>query len=335
MNSNLATHYMGLELRSPIVVAACTLSDNLDNIARMAEAGAGAVVLFSLFEERLAREEALLERVEAMTTGAMAEASNFLPAVDAYRYGSVEYLELIRKAKERVDVPIIASLNGVSPEGWIDYARQMQSAGADAIELNIFFIPADIEMSGVAVEQRYLKIVHRVTSAVDIPVAMKINPYLSATAHVAQQMSEVGAQGLVLFNRLYQPDFDIERLTLTRDLKLSEPHEIRLPLMWIAALHGRIEASLAATTGVQGGTEVIKYLLAGADVVMTATALYRHGIEHLRTITHELRDWMERKQFATVDGFRGVLSQRNVADPSAYERANYIRILAGASQRAT
>lgn len=327
MTQKLSTRYMGLNLRSPIVVSACTLSEKVDNIARMEDAGAGAVVLFSLFEEQIRMEESLLDHVHEATSSTSAEGSDFFPDVEAYRLGSVEYLELIRRAKERVDIPIIASLNGVTPEGWINYASEMQAAGADGIELNIFFIPADIDMTGVEVEQRYLRIVNQVTSTVDIPVAMKINPYLSATGHVAKKMAQIGAKALVLFNRLYQPDYDIERLIVSGDLKLSEPNEIRLPLLWIAALYGRIDASLAATTGVQGGKEVSKYLLAGADVVMTATALYKHGIDHLRTMTHELEAWMDRKQFSSVDAFRGTLSQQNVPDTTAYERANYIRIL--------
>ncbi len=327
MTQKLSTRYMGLNLRSPIVVSACTLSEKVDNIARMEDAGAGAVVLFSLFEEQIRMEESLLDHVHESTSSTSAEGSNFFPDVEAYRLGSVEYLELIRHAKERVDIPIIASLNGVTPEGWINYASEMQAAGADGIELNIFFIPADIDMTGVEVEQRYLRIVNQVTSAVDIPVAMKINPYLSATGHVAKEMAQIGAKALVLFNRLYQPDYDIERLIVSGDLQLSEPNEIRLPLLWIAALYGRVDASLAATTGVQGGREVSKYLLAGADAVMTATALYKHGIDHLRTMTHELEAWMDRKQFSSVDAFRGILSQQNVPDTTAYERANYIRIL--------
>lgn len=327
MNKKLNTRYMGLELRSPIVVSACPLSASIDNIAHMEDAGAGAVVLFSLFEEQIRKETELLEEVSGATTDTFAEAADFFPSVDAYELGSTRYLELIHNAKQRVDIPVIASLNGTSPAGWIDYAKQMEQAGADGIELNIFFIPADPGVSGVEVERRYLQIVHQVAETVAVPVAMKINPYLSATGHVASEMVQLGARALVLFNRLYQPDFDIERLHISNDLKLSEPNEIRLPMMWIAALYGRIGASLAATTGVQGGKEVIKYLLAGADVVMTASSLYKHGIEHLRTMHREVEDWMDRKQFDSVEGFRGILSQQNISDTSGFERANYIRIL--------
>ncbi|NNF52454.1 MAG: dihydroorotate dehydrogenase-like protein [Gammaproteobacteria bacterium] len=334
MNSSnpIATRYMGLDLRSPLVVSACPLSSNVENIVRMEDSGAGAVVMFSLFEEQIREEARLLEKIGESTTNSFAEAGDFFPAADAYELGSTRYLELIRQAKERVDMPVIASLNGCTPEGWIDYATQIEQAGADAIELNIFFIPADLEIAGAEVERRYIQIVHQVCEAVRLPVAMKINPYLSATGHIVRSMVDAGAAGLVLFNRLYQPDLDTERLKISNDLRLSEPNEIRLPLMWIAALHGRVNASLAATTGVQGGEEVIKYLLAGADVVMTASSLYKHGIEHLRTMHNQLAAWMERKQFQSVDNFRGILSQRNIADTTGFERANYIRILRKAKE---
>lgn len=299
MTNPLQTRYLGLELRNPLVVSACSLTKDPDNIAQMEEAGAGAVVLHSLFEEQ----------------------------IEDSRPGKIEYLDLIGAARERVDLPIIASLNGVTAEGWIDYAKLMQQAGADAIELNMFFIPADIEMTGIEVERRYLAIAHRIVEMVEIPVAVKLNPYLSATGHFATEMKQAGISGLVLFNRLYQPDYDIERLQITTELTLSEPNDALLPLMWIAALHGRVDISLAASTGVQGGREIIKYLLAGADVVMTATSLYKHGINHLLTMTRELEDWMQRKDFASVDAIRGMLSQKNIGDPTGYERANYIRIL--------
>lgn len=327
MSNTLATRYMGLDLDSPIVVSACPLSARIENIVQMEDCGAGAVVLFSLFEEQINQEMTRFDEVLGATTDTFAETSGFFPDAGAYQFGGERYLELIRAARERVDIPVIASLNGVSPSGWIDYAKQMEQAGASGIELNIFFIPADVEISGVQVEQNYLRIVHLVTESVDIPVAMKLNPYLSATGHVARQMADLGAGALVLFNRLYQPDFDIERLQITTDLQLSEPNEIRLPLLWISALYGRVDCSIAATTGVRGGAEVAKYLLAGADVAMTASALYKYGIEHLRTMHRELGAWMDRKEFDSIAAFRGILSQQNVTDTTGYERANYIRIL--------
>ena len=329
---NLSSTYLGMELSSPIVVSACPLSESLDNIVRMQEHGAGAVVLFSLFEEQIRRENALYQEVMENTAGAFAEAADYFPGADEYQSGTAEYLELIRRAKKQVDMPIIASLNGTSPEGWIEYARQLEQAGADGIELNVFYIPADVSLTGEEVEERYLNIVKLVKSTVSIPVAIKLNPYFSAMGNMAHRMADAGADGLVFFNRFYQPDFDIEHLRVISDLRYSEHNEIRLPLLWIAALHGRIDASFAATTGVQGAEEVVKYLLAGADVVMTASSLYRHGIEHLATMNQGLKQWMQRLSFDSIDGFRGVLSQQNIHDTTAYERANYIRIMETARQ---
>ncbi len=329
---NLTSTYLGMELSSPIVVSACPLSESLDNIVRMQEYGAGAVVLFSLFEEQIRRENALYQEVMENTAGAFAEAADYFPGADEYQSGTAEYLELIQRAKKQVDMPIIASLNGTSPEGWIEYARQLEQAGADGIELNVFYIPADVSLTGAEVEERYLNIVKLVKSTVSIPVAIKLNPYFSAMGNMAHRMADAGADGLVFFNRFYQPDFDIENLRVISDLRYSEHNEIRLPLLWIAALHGRIDASFAATSGVQGAREVVKYLLAGADVIMTASSLYRHGIEHLATMNQELEQWMQRLNFESIDGFRGVLSQQNIHDTTAYERANYIRIMESARQ---
>lgn len=329
---NLTSTYLGMELSSPIVVSACPLSESLDNIVRMQEYGAGAVVLFSLFEEQIRRENALYQEVMENTAGAFAEAADYFPGADEYQSGTAEYLELIQRAKKQVDMPIIASLNGTSPEGWIEYARQLEQAGADGIELNVFYIPANVSLTGAEVEERYLNIVKLVKSTVSIPVAIKLNPYFSAMGNMAHRMADAGADGLVFFNRFYQPDFDIENLRVISDLRYSEHNEIRLPLLWIAALHGRIDASFAATSGVQGAREVVKYLLAGADVIMTASSLYRHGIEHLATMNKELGEWMQRLNFESIDGFRGVLSQQNIHDTTAYERANYIRIMESARQ---
>ncbi len=326
-NLNISTHYMGLRLESPVVVSACPLSEELSNIVRMEDAGAGAVVLFSLFEEQIKKENAQYDAVIASTSNFSAEALDFFPDVDDYHVGTTQYLELIRKAKEKVSIPIIGSLNGISPEGWTDYARLMEQAGADAIEINVFYIPADIHLTAEMVEQRYLNIIRLVRESVQIPIAVKMNPYFSAMGNMASRMQEAGADGLVLFNRFYQPDFDINRLQVLANLDYSVPGEIRLPLLWIANLYGKVPASLAATTGIQGASEAIKYLLAGADVTMTASALYQYGIDYIRTINADIRHWMEQMQFANLQAFKGVMSQQNVSDPSAYERANYIKIL--------
>ncbi len=324
---DLHTIYMGLKLRSPIVVSACTLSEEVGNIVQMEDAGAGAVVLFSLFEEQLKKEEAKYEAIVQNTSNMFAEASDFFPGLDEYHKGSDLYLENIRKAKERVKIPVIASLNGISNEGWISYARQMEQAGADGLEMNIFFIPADVHVSSSSVEHRYLNIIDEVKATVKIPVAVKLNPYFSAMGNMAKRMQEYKADALVLFNRFYQPDFDINKLTLLHNLQYSESNEIRLPLLWIALLYGRVPISLAANTGVQSSIEVIKYILAGADVAMTASALYKNGIGYLKTMTKELESWMLTREFENIDSFKGVMSQQHISDPTGYERANYIKVL--------
>ncbi|MGH2565747.1 MAG: dihydroorotate dehydrogenase-like protein, partial [Ginsengibacter sp.] len=315
--------YMGLELDSPIVVSACTLSEKTDNIVKMEDNGAGAVVLFSLFEEQIRKEESLLKSVISKTSNSFAEAIDYFPDLDNFNVGTDEYLENIHKAKERVNIPIIGSLNGITNEGWINYSRQMEEAGADGIEVNIFFIPGDIHMSSSEVEHRYLNIIESIKHAVKIPVAVKLNPYFSAMANMSLRMKKAGADALVLFNRFYQPDFDINEMIIKTDLNYSESSEIRLPLLWIGLLYGKVDLSLAATTGVQSAVEVIKYILAGADVVMTASSLYKNGIPYLKTMNKELQDWMYMMGFDNIDSFKGGMSQLNIPDPTAYQRANY------------
>lgn len=328
--TRLNTTYLGMKLRSPIVVSACTLSEEVDNIIRMEDAGAGAVVMFSMFEEQIRKEEMRMEAILQSTNNVFSEASDFFPDLDEYHVATAQYLETVRMAKERVNIPIIGSLNGITPKGWIDYAKQLEQAGADALEVNIFYIPADILLSGVEVEQRYLDIIKLVKQTVNIPIAVKMNPYFSAMGHTALRMQEAGADGLVLFNRFYQPDYDILQLKVVHDMAYSEAAEIRLPLLWIAILSGQIKASLAATTGVQSAAEVIKYLLAGADVTMTASALYKNGISYITTMEKSLLLWMDSMGFQSLDYFKGSMNQSNVSDPTAYERANYIRILENA-----
>jgi dihydroorotate dehydrogenase (fumarate) len=321
--------YMGLNLDSPIVVSACTLSEQTDNIIKMEDNGAGAVVMSSLFEEQIRKEEARFKGVMSETTYAFPEALDYFPDLDDFSVGSDDYMENIRKAKERVDIPIIGSLNGITNEGWIDYSKMMEQAGADGIEVNIFFIPGDITMSSSEVEHRYLNIIGSIKQTVKIPVAVKLNPYFSAMGNMSLRMKNAGADALVLFNRFYQPDFDINELIIKTDLHFSESNEIRLPLLWIALLYGKVNLSLAATTGVQSAIEVIKYILAGADVVMTASSLYKNGIPYLRTMNKELQDWMYMMGFDDINSFKGSMSQQHISDPTAYERANYIKILEG------
>ena len=327
----LQTTYMGMKLNSPIVVSACTLSEKLDNILKMEDSGAGAVVLFSLFEEQIRIEEARLKGVMSTTTYAFAEALDYFPSLDDFNVGTDDYLDNIRKAKQRVKIPIIASLNGITNEGWIDYSRQMQQAGADAIEMNIFFIPGDVNLSSSHVEHRYLNIIESIKANVKIPVAVKLNPYFSAMGNMAMRMKNAGADALVLFNRFYQPDFDINELEIKTDLQYSEAGEIRLPLLWTALLYGKVNLSLAATTGVQSGVEVIKYLLAGSDVVMTASSLYKNGIAYLNDMNRDVDHWMSTMGFNNIAAFKGSMSQQHISNPIAYERANYIKILEGVS----
>lgn len=321
--------YMGLDLDSPIVVSACTLSEHTDNIVKMEDNGAGAVVMFSLFEEQIRKEEARYKGVMSETSYAFPEALDYFPDLDDYNVGTDEYLENIRMAKEKVNIPIIGSINGITNEGWIDYSKMIEQAGADAVEVNIFFLPGDIAMSSAEVEHRYLNIIQSIKQAVKIPVAVKLNPYFSAMGNMAIRMKNEGADALVLFNRFYQPDFDINELVIKTDLHYSESSEIRLPLFWIGLLYGKVDISLAATTGVQSAIEVIKYILAGADIVMTASSLYKNGIPYLKTMNKELQDWMYMMSFDDIKSFKGSMSQQNVSDPTTYERANYIKILEG------
>jgi dihydroorotate dehydrogenase (fumarate) len=324
---DLRTRYMGMELQHPIVASASPLSEDVDNIRQMEDAGAAAIVMFSLFEEQLKHEAAAMEYFMEHGTESFAEALSYFPEVDEYHAGPERYLELLHRASQAVDIPVIGSLNGITNEGWIDYAKNMEEAGARGIELNIYYIPADMTLSGQEVEQRYVEILKRVKASVSIPVALKLSAYFSSFGHLAKQLDDAGADALVLFNRLWQPDFDIDRLEILHSLNLSSAKQIRLRLLWIALLYGRIKASLAATTGVQTHIEVIKYLMAGADAVMTTSALLRNGIEFLTVLRDGLTEWMGQKGYSSVAQMKGSMSQRNVADPTAFERANYIKIL--------
>jgi dihydroorotate dehydrogenase (fumarate) len=324
---DLRTKYMGLELKNPIVPSASPLSENVDSIKRLAEAGAAAVVMFSLFEEQLKQEAATEQaRLEAGTES-FAEALSYFPQVSDYRVGPEQYLELIHQASQAVDIPIIGSLNGVSSQGWIEYAKKMQDAGAKGIELNIYHLAADPKVSGAKVEKMYLDVVKAVKASVTVPVAVKVSPFFSSIANMARKLKNAGADALVLFNRFYQPDFDLDQLVVAPTLNLSTPEEVRLPLRWIAILHGRVKVSLAATSGVHNVQEVAKCILAGADVVMTASALLKKGTAHITTLLENLENWMEEKGYESVRKMKGVMSQKSVADPAAFERANYIKVL--------
>jgi dihydroorotate dehydrogenase (fumarate) len=318
---------MGLDLKHPLVASAGPISKSLDGIKRLEDAGASAVVLFSLFEEQIRQENEAFDYLMEAGTESFGESLSYFPAVEDYKMGPDAYLDLIRQATEAADIPIIGSLNGVTDAGWAEYAKDIADAGAQALELNVYYIPADVGIAARDVEQRYIDIVKHVKGAVSIPVSVKLNPFFSSIGEMANRFVEAGANGLVLFNRFYQPDFDLEELEVVPNLELSSASEIRLPLMWIAILHGRVEASLAATRGVETAQEVVKYVMAGADVVMTTSALLRNGVGHMKTLVDGLNAWMEKRGYDSVEQMKGSMSQLKVADPSAFERANYIKML--------
>jgi dihydroorotate dehydrogenase (fumarate) len=323
----METRYLGLTLRHPIVASASPISRTLDGMRRLEDAGASAVVMASLFEEQILQEKEAYAHLLGAGADSFAEALGYFPRIAEYEVGPDAYLELIRRAKEALDVPVIASLNGVTDTGWTRHARLIEQAGADALELNVFHIPADIETPSSTVEARYIDVVRAVRAHIRIPLAVKLGPFFSSFGAMATALVEAGADGLVLFNRFYQPDIDLKLLEVSPSLELSGPGEIRLPLLWIALLHGRLPVSLAATSGVQSPAEVIKYLLAGADVVMTTSALLRYGVNYLYTLISGTREWLLEQEFQSVDEIRGWMSQGRVPDPTAFERANYIRVL--------
>jgi dihydroorotate dehydrogenase (fumarate) len=324
---DLATSYMGLPLRNPFVASASPLSEHLDTIRCLEDHGASAIVMFSLFEEQIRHERDALEHFLELGSESFGEALTYFPDVADYDVGPAQYLELLRKASEAVDIPIIASLNGVTARGWVDFAKEMQQAGARGIELNVYYIPTETHRTGPWVEQQYLEVLKAVRAAVRIPVAIKVGPYFSSFAHMAGQLDTAGADALVLFNRFYQPDFDIEERTVVSSLSLSSPAEIRLPLLWIALLYGRVKASLAATTGVHSHVEAIKYLMAGADVVMSTSALLQQGPPFLSRLVADVSGWMCRKGYTSVSQLRGSMSHQAIPDSSAFVRGNYIRVL--------
>jgi dihydroorotate dehydrogenase (fumarate) len=331
---SLATSYMGLQLRNPLVASASPLSYTLDGVRRLADSGVGAIVLFSLFEEQLREEEARRAQIVDGPAESFAEALDYVPAVVKEDAGPSRYLDLIERAAATVDIPIIASLNGITPEGWTDYARALQGAGAAAIELNVYYLPGDPDTSGRDVEQRHVEILRRVKDAVTVPVAVKLSPYFSSFGEVALQLDEAGADALVLFNRFLQPDVDPEALAIVPRVTLSNPADGRLPRTWIALLHGRVRADLAASTGVEDPADVARYLLAGADVVMTTSALLRHGPEYAGVLLDGLSAWMARKGLRSVDELRGMLSVTTSVDRSAHERAGYVSAVRAANSGA-
>jgi dihydroorotate dehydrogenase (fumarate) len=326
---SLATPWLGLTLRNPLVASASPFTGKLDNLRRLEDAGAGAVVLPSLFQEQIEAEAAARDSRMDFYAESSPEALSYFPASSKgpYGLGPEHYLNLVRRGTEAVSIPIIASLNGSSRAGWIEYARLIEQAGAAALELNMYHVPTDLTESGRDIEGRYIDIVEGICGSIGLPVSVKLTPYLSSIGHFAATLVAHGARGLVLFNRSLQPDIDLMRMTLTDTLELSQPNEMRLPLLWTAILAGRVKASLAASTGVATATEVVKYLLAGADVVMTTSALLAHDAGYMSTLTNGLRAWMDEREIATLADMRGMMSWQRSRDPSVYTRANYLRIL--------
>jgi dihydroorotate dehydrogenase (fumarate) len=324
---DLSTTYLGLPLRAPVAASSCPLTRELDGLRALEDAGVGAVVLPSLFEEQIAAESLRVHRWLESGAEAHAEAADYFPELPDYDTGPDSYLELVRRAKDALDVPVIGSLNGTTPGGWTRHARLIEEAGADALELNLYTVAADPDATGTGLEARYLELVRAVRETVRIPLAVKLSPFFTALAHVARDLASEGADGLVLFNRFYQPDLDLESLEVTPHLVLSTSEELRLPLRWIAILHGRVACSLAATTGVHRAEDVLKVLLAGADVAMMASALLQHGPGHVRRVLSEVAAWMEEREYASVRQLVGSVSQRAVPDPAAFERANYMKTL--------
>jgi dihydroorotate dehydrogenase (fumarate) len=326
-NMDLTTTYMGLALKNPIVPSASPLSKKISGIREMEDAGAAAITMYSLFEEQIDLEALAQHNFLEQTVFMSAEATAYFPKVADYNRGPDGYLELIREAKAAVDIPIIGSLNGVTPGGWTRYARMIEEAGADALELNVYMIPTRMDLSSDGVENTYLEILREVKAQVKIPVAMKLSPFFSAMPNMAHRLDRSGADGLVLFNRFYQPDFDLEELTVAPHLVLSNSNEMRLPMRWIAILFGHVKASLALTTGIHAAEDVVKAVMAGADVANVASVLLERGPGAITDLVNGLAQWMEEHEYESVAQMKGALSQRNVAEPAAFERANYMKVL--------
>jgi dihydroorotate dehydrogenase (fumarate) len=320
-----------MTLKNPLVPSSSPLMRTLDNLRAMEDAGAAAVVLHSLFEEQITQESHTLNHYLTQGVESYAEALSYFPEASDYRTGPDDYLEHIQKAKKVLDIPVIASLNGVSTGGWVKYAKLIEEAGADALELNVYYIPTDPNLTGNEVEQIYLDVLKDVKTAVSLPIAMKLNPYFSSLANTARSLVDAGADSLVLFNRFYQPDLDLENLEVVPNLKLSTSTELRLPLRWIAILYGQINTDLALTTGVHTVTDVLKGVAAGAAITMLASELLRNGIGRLQVLKLGIEEWLTENEYESLAQLQGSLSQINCAEPAAFERANYMRVLSSYS----
>jgi dihydroorotate dehydrogenase (fumarate) len=327
MTADLRTEYLGLKLENPLVAAASPLSGTLDGLLSLEEAGASAVVMQSLFEEQIKHHELQVDSILYSFTDSFAEARDFFPALDSYNTGPESYLRLVEQAKENLSIPVIASLNGISLGGWTRHARLLEQAGADALELNIYFVAADPRVTSAEVEARYVDLVTEVAGSISIPLAVKVGPYFSSMANMAMRLAAAGAQGLVLFNRFLYPDISLHRMRVVPTLHLSSSDEALMPLRWIAILRGQLDISLAASTGIHTAQDVVKLLLAGADVTMLASALLRRGPAQLRQVLSGLSGWLDEHEYVSVKEMRGSMCQTTSPDPGAFERANYMRSL--------
>ena len=324
---NLSTTYLGMKLKNPIVASASPLSRSMESMHRLEDAGASAIVMHSLFEEQITHETDELDHYKTYGTESFAEALSYFPDTGDYHLGPEEYLELVAKAANKLEIPIIASLNGVTPGGWTNYAKKMVEAGASALEFNVYYIPTDGTLPGVEVENRYADMVIHMRSTVKIPLSIKLSPFFSSIPNIAQRLVREGADGLVLFNRFYQPDIDLEELNVKPGVELSDSYANRLPMRWIGILYGKLKASLAATSGIHTAEDVLKLAMVGADVTMMCSALLMHGPVHIGKVLKDVERWMNEHEYESIEQMKGSLSHKSIADPSAYERANYMKAL--------
>ena len=324
---NLTTNYLGMTLKNPIVASSSPLSHTVDSIRRLEDAGAAAVVMYSLFEEQIGFESYYIDYHLTQGIDSYAESISYFPDMQSYNVGPDEYMNLIRRAKEAVNIPIIGSLNGASVGGWTDYATLIEEAGADALELNVYYLPANPDVTGFEIETLYLDILSAVRQAVTIPVAVKLSPFFSSIANMASRLADHGADSLVLFNRFYQPDFDLENLEVAPRLVLSNSNELRLPLRWVAILYGRLSVDFAITSGIHTSQDVIKGLMAGANVTMMASELLQNGVRRIGQVLNELVTWLNEHEYESVVQMIGAMSQKHCPEPAAFERANYMKML--------
>jgi dihydroorotate dehydrogenase (fumarate) len=327
--TDLTTTYLGLNLKNPLVASASPLSKKAENAKKLEDAGVSAIVMYSLFEEQIIHDSLELDHYLTRGTNSFAEAITYLPDITTYNMGPEKYLEHLSALKKELSIPVISSLNGVSKGGWVRYARLMQDAGADAVELNMYYLSADPDLNGQELEDNYVDLVAEVKGALSIPLAVKLSPFITALPNFARRLVTAGADGLVLFNRFYQPDFDLEELEVTRTLELSDSHDLLLPLRWISILHGKVGADLALTSGVHTAQDVLKAMMAGAKVAMTASMVLHDGYESLTILLANLKAWMEEHEYESIEQMQGSMSQQSVAEPAAFERSNYIKILSG------